>query len=90
MGIQWSHISINGTYTVAGPGGLGPPPHPLKLVKKQLPHHTASFASHWAPLGQISGSATDISESYLFGMLLVVRQTKLPLRLIDRTDHSGL
>ena len=43
-----------------------PRPSPLlllKLVKKRWPpHHTASFASHQAPLGQISGSAT---ESYI-------------------------
>ena len=39
-----------------GPGGPGPLPL-LKLVKKRWPpRRAASFASHQAPLGQISGS----------------------------------
>ena len=49
-------------FAVADPGGGDQAPLPLlKLVKKKRwpPHDATSFVSHWTPLRQISGSATD-------------------------------
>ena len=57
--LRYSMICICGSFAVADPGGGQPPLPLLKLVKKRWPSRgVASFASHWGPLGHISGSAT--------------------------------
>ena len=58
----------------------GPPLPLLKLVKKKDGRHATSFASHWAPLRQFSGSAYEKVHFWYGGTFLTISRSSLSFK----------